>query len=92
MSRLFWAIRLFVKNAIVRAGFGDRLIEYCQDCGIHMPLVWWSPDDLWTRFTGHQPSPGDNMPGALCPRCFDARATRAGVLLRWYPTISAERL
>jgi len=63
------------------------LIEYCEDCGSKQPLVWWSGNALWERLTNHATPNGDNAAGILCPRCFDRRATDAGLLLRWRPEI-----
>ncbi len=83
--RFFWWIRLAAKDAICAIGFGDRLIEYCEVCGIRQPLVWWSPNDLWEELTGHATPKGDNAGGILCPRCFDDRAKSRGLLLRWHP-------
>ena len=91
MTNPFWLVRRAVKDCIVAIGFGARLIEYCEDCGARSPLVWWSPDDLWTELTGHRPAGGDNMPGLLCPRCFDRRAQLRGIILRWHPTAAHRR-
>lgn len=90
-KRAFWWLRRVAKDLIVALGFGDRLIEYCEVCGIRQPLVWWSPDDLWSELTGHAPAAGDNMPGTLCPRCFDNRAASLGIILRWHPVAAHRR-
>lgn len=72
-------IHLLIKNLVCRVGFGDRLIEYCNECGIRQPLDWWCPDpELWKALNG-----AEN--GVLCPECFSARADRDGHFLRWYP-------
>lgn len=82
-------VRLRAKDLVCWLGFGDRLIEYCGDCGIRQPLVWWSPSDLWERITGHATPTGDNAAGVLCPRCFDRRAESLGLLLQWRPSLHA---
>lgn len=77
-------LRLRVKNLICRLGFTSNFIEYCTDCGIRQPLVWWSRNkELWIAVNGTEI-------GALCPECFDRRATKAGYFLRWYPEDESE--
>lgn len=63
------------------------IIEYCHDCGVRQPLVWWSDNDLWHEVTGEPYISGDNMAGVLCPKCFDVRCQKLGILLRWMPTV-----
>jgi hypothetical protein len=57
------------------------VVEFCKDCGREQPLVWWTDDNqLWLdlmKSTG----------GVACPECFDRRALRAGILLRWQPVV-----
>ncbi len=72
------SLRRWVKDLIVAIGFGDRLIEYCNVCGIRQPLVWWAENELWLKLVG-------SNYGALCPRCFDKRAYKAGLYLTWKP-------
>lgn len=50
--------------------------EACNFCG-RPYMVWWAPNDLWERFAGDA--------GLCCPNCFDRRARRAGVILKWRP-------
>lgn len=75
---LGWRVRLLTKRFICWAGFGDRLIEFCQDCGRKQPLVWWADDELWMDFVRQHG-------GTICPECFDRRATAKGIMLRWKP-------
>lgn len=77
--RLAWKIRLAAKRIICRAGLGDRLIEFCEDCGREQPLVWWADDDLWLSLVGQHS-------GAICPECFSRRADAKGLILTWKPT------
>jgi hypothetical protein len=89
--KLLWLLRRAAKRLVILARLGDRLIEYCEVCGIRQPLVWWSPNELWSELTGERPVKGDNMPGVICPRCFDDRAHARGILLQWHPTVIARR-
>ncbi len=73
-------IRLWIKRLIVAIGFGDRLIEFCDVCGVHQPLSWWADESLWWNLVGKHA-------GCLCPRCFDERATAAGLFLVWRPEV-----
>ena len=59
------------------------IIEYCDDCGIHMDLVWWADDSIWNELAPEG--------GCLCTRCFDRRASKKGILLRWMPTVDCRR-
>jgi hypothetical protein len=70
-------MRLWFKQLLVRLGWGDRLIEFCQDCGRKQPLIWRADDALWLALNDNKAG------GVLCPQCFDDRATRKGMLLRW---------
>jgi hypothetical protein len=73
-------LRVFCKNLICRlhlAGFFD-LIEYCDDCGIRQPLVWYSDDALWLEITG-------DVGGVLCPKCFTRRADQKRIWIKWTP-------
>lgn len=72
-------LRLFIKNAICMAGYGHRLIEYCQICGRKQPVVWRSDDALWLKIVG-------GKGGVLCPECFDRRATSLGYIVEWKAT------
>lgn len=67
------------------------VIEFCHDCGVRQPLVWWADNSLWSEVTGAKPVDGDNMPGILCPNCFDRRADKMGLLLFWRPEIENRR-
>ena len=65
------------------ARLGFDFIEYCHDCGVRQPLVWWAADELWDAVMGDD---GRNGGGVVCPRCFNKRAERAGGgLLMWHP-------
>ncbi len=73
-------LKLLWKWGLIGLGFGDSLIEFCHDCGQRQPLVWWASELDWKTY-------GRTDSGILCPRCFDKRATKQGVLLRWTPQV-----
>ena len=54
------------------------IIEFCHDCGRKQPLIWSADDDLWAAVS-------DGI-GVLCPACFDKRAVRKQILIRWLAT------
>lgn len=72
--------------ALARALFATNVRRYyselCQECGRPYPFMWWSPQPLWDEL---MPSYG----GLLCPRCFDQKATAAGVRVQWTPMVVA---
>lgn len=76
-------IRLAVKNFLCWVGFGSWLIEYCGFCGIRQPLVWWTDDATYKKV-----DPGNHTP---CPDCFNRRALKEGMFLRWYAKDESER-
>ncbi len=77
-------IRRHLKDFLTWIGLGRTMTEYCDDCGVKQPLVWWCEDEkLWNAVVGK---------GALCPKCFDDRATAKGFFLRWYPKDESERV
>ena len=55
--------------------------EQCQDCGGYNGLLWNAPDPLWKELVGR-------YGGLLCPRCFNARADKAGIQLKWTPIVA----
>ena len=57
--------------------------EFCHDCGRKVEVVWTADDLLWEGLCGESQA-------SLCIRCFDRRAWRAGMLLRWRPVIEEE--
>lgn len=63
------------------------ITEYCHDCGVEQPLVWWAPNELWAEVMDETQVGIENMPGVVCPKCFDRRADAKGLMLRWHPTI-----
>lgn len=75
---LFWRLRKAAKRLVLRCHLGP-LIEYCEDCGMRQPIVWWSDDDLWQKVAG--------ATNVLCPECFDRRAQRLGLGIRWFPQV-----
>jgi hypothetical protein len=91
VSRFWWWLRLKAKDFWCYSGYGSMLIEYCEDCGIRMPLVWWSSNDLWLEMTGHATEPGNNAGGILCPECFARRAEKRGIVLQWHPTVACRK-
>jgi hypothetical protein len=71
MRILAWIKKQLVKIVL--------LTEFCHDCGVEQPLVWWcSSDDLWREVTGY--TKGN---GILCPKCFDKRAEKKKISIRW---------
>lgn len=70
-------IRRILKDLLCRVGLGSLLIEYCDDCGIEQPVVWWCKDQaLWNHVTGGS--------GSHCPTCFSRRAEELGILVHWF--------
>ena len=86
MKRIWWRLRLAVKDFWCYSGYGSMLVEYCEDCGVRVDLVWWSPKALWTQLTGYAGEGREPAAGILCPNCFDARARAKGIHLYWHPT------
>ena len=76
-----WKLRLLLKLLIIRIGFGPWLIEFCYDCGRKQPVCWWSSNELWLQLNDGKHG------GAFCPECFDKRAEKSGLLLRWKPEL-----
>lgn len=52
-------------------------LERCCDCGNGVGLVWTAPDELWSRLVSDQKS--------RCVKCFDRKAERQGIFIRWRP-------
>ena len=69
-------IRLFTKKLICWAGFGDKLIEFCEDCGRKQSLVWHANDELWLKLM-------KKRNGVVCPECFNKRASNNGMVVIW---------
>lgn len=64
-----------------RGRFTEQDSERCQDCGL-MVGVWWSAaDTLWAAVAGR--SDGS---GVMCVGCFDVRASKRGLSIRWEAT------
>jgi len=61
------------------------IIEFCRDCGRRVRHVWTAPDPLWIALNKSDYERDPSNFGALCLDCFDARARRAGLRLRWIP-------
>src|SRR5688572_28337786 len=78
--RFFYWLRLGIKKIALRWG---GLIEYCHDCGLRQPLVWWADNELWSELMDEKLS--NDMAGVVCPKCFDRRAWNKGIMLRWIP-------
>lgn len=52
--------------------------ERCAFCGGKVGCVWWCDDPiLWTTVTGYDEN------GVSCTSCFEKRAERKGITLRW---------
>jgi hypothetical protein len=89
--KLFSWIRLRAKMFWCYSGFGGCLIEFCHDCGVRQPVVWWADNSLWAKVTDEKVYDSlGNMAGVLCPTCFDHRATAKGLFLRWTPRVDGE--
>ena len=58
------------------------IIEYCHDCGVKQPLVWKADEELWASVTGKT-----DGSGILCPKCFDIRAEKIGILVYWVASV-----
>jgi hypothetical protein len=52
--------------------------EHCQLCG-RSYVLWWAYDALYADVA--------QSLGLLCPSCFDRRAGKEGLVLRWRPEI-----
>jgi len=78
-----WRLRVLAKRLTLLLPF-TTVIEYCRECGCRQPLVWTASDPLWAVVSGN----GD-LSGVLCPRCFDRRAVKAGLFLRWIPIVES---
>lgn len=59
-----------------------HISESCQECERPQPLVWHAPDPLWMELIGHGS-------GVLCPRCFQKKIDRAGIMVTWTPMVIA---
>lgn len=82
MKKLFYWLRKHVKQILCRHFI---ITEYCHDCGIEQPLVWWSDNEPWSELMERPLEP--NMGGICCPECFDKRAEAKGVSVRWLATL-----
>ena len=60
--------------------------EACQECG-RPYLLWWADNDLYDEVTGLG-NEGGNSPGLFCLECFNEKAERIGITLRWKPVIA----
>jgi hypothetical protein len=61
--------------------------EACQECG-NPYLYWWADDDVYASVTGcGRYDNGEAAPGLYCLDCFDAKAQRRGIHLRWRPEV-----
>jgi hypothetical protein len=64
--------------------------ETCERCG-RAYFLWHAPDDLWSQVTGHPQREGDIAAGLYCPACFDRKADRLGITLKWRPEVLIAR-
>jgi hypothetical protein len=47
--------------------------------------VWTAENELWSEVMG---LPLElNMPGCVCPTCFDKRCVAKGIAVRWKPEV-----
>ena len=61
------------------------VFEFCHECGRKVEVVWTADDLLWEQLCGQSQVP-------LCVRCFDRRAERAELFLRWRPVVEIDWL
>lgn len=89
-----WAFQYLVQGKVVAAlrqlwnslVFG-HMTESCQECG-RPYLLWWADDDLYKQVTGRgRYANGESAPGLYCLECFDAKAERIGLILKWKPEV-----
>jgi hypothetical protein len=50
--------------------------EVCHSCGSAVAVVWAAKDEDWRKVVG---GPG----GILCPKCFDSRAEKRGLVFAY---------
>jgi hypothetical protein len=62
-----------------------HISESCQECG-RPYLLWWADNELYDAVTGLG-ARGGCSPGLFCLDCFDRKARKQGVTLRWKPEI-----
>ena len=76
-----WYLKRGRVVAALRQAWGALILgddgEACQFCG-RAYLLWHAPDALWMTVMG-------SKAGLSCPGCFDRRASRLGLVLRWRP-------
>lgn len=77
---LFYKLRVLLKTLLAKV---TLVIEFCRDCGAQQPVVWTAEDKLWVEVYGNQHD--YVFAGVLCPSCFDKRAQKLGIYLRWVP-------
>jgi hypothetical protein len=63
--------------------------EACQECG-RPYLLWWAENEVYDDVTGLVAKAGYS-PGLFCLNCFDRKAERKGICLRWKPEICHRR-
>lgn len=83
MNVWWWWLRRTVKGIACRY---MTIIESCDDCGRHQPLVWTASDVLWGEVTDKQSTLTDGG-GVLCPECFNRRAGAKYLMIRWVPVL-----
>lgn len=64
--------------------------EACQECG-RPYLLWWADNDLYYTVTGIAQHRGCVAPGLFCLECFDRKASRKGIVLRWKPEARSQK-
>lgn len=55
-------------------------VDICQECDREYG-IWWADHAVWNEAVGGDPH--REAGGLLCPSCFIARATAAGIASRW---------
>ena len=78
----FWQFRKWLKSKLARY---LTVIEFCHDCGREQPVIWWcESNELWAEVAGQDYVEKPYYAGGiLCPKCFERRARKKGILIRW---------
>lgn len=76
-----WALKSANPLAFIRTFWLAYVLGYdgesCYYCGKRYFLWWCNDDKLWEKVAGKS--------GLCCPDCFDKRASKLEITLRWSP-------
>jgi hypothetical protein len=88
LRKLLYRVRIALKTLAARH---RTVIEFCDDCGVRQPVVWSADNALWAKVIGKTWDGSSEGPGGvLCPRCFDSRARRLGLGVRFTAAVEYE--